>query len=116
MLMAKEKKKKPKFRQKNYGRTTRRRIKDRWRRPRGTDNKQRLKRKEHGRLPSIGWRNDRSIRGAHPLGALEFLVHNLNELSLAKGRLVRIAHSVGKKKRMLIVKKAAELKLTVLNA
>ncbi len=107
---------KPNFRRKNYGRTTRKRIKEGWKRPRGTDNKQRMKRKEHGKLPSIGWRNPKEIRGTHPLGAYEVIVHNPDELSQAKGRLIRIAGPVGKKKRMLIVKKAEEMKLTVLNA
>ncbi|MFH0817314.1 MAG: eL32 family ribosomal protein [Candidatus Micrarchaeota archaeon] len=114
--MAVKKKEKPKFRQKNYGRPSRRRIKDRWRRPRGTDNKKKLKLKEHGSEPNIGWRNAKSIRGIHPHGAYEVLVNNVGELADAKGRLIRIAGSVGKKKRLAIVKKAEEMKLTVLNA
>jgi large subunit ribosomal protein L32e len=109
------KKDKPRFRRKNYGRTTRKRIKIAWRRPRGSDNKQALKLKEHGREPNIGWRNAKSVRGLHPNGALEVLVHNPEQLAFVKGRLVRIAGGVGKKKRILIVKKAEEMKLTVLN-
>jgi len=116
MIMKNEKKDKPKFRRQNFGRTTRKRIKAGWKRPRGTDNKKKLKLKEFGSEPNIGWRNARGVRGLHPLGAYEFLVHNEAELSQAKGRLVRIAGSVGKKKRMAINKKAKELKLTVLNA
>lgn len=110
-----KKKDKPRFRRKNYGRTTRKRIKTAWRRPRGSDNKQALKLKEHGKLPSIGWRNAKALRGLHPLGAFEVLVHNPEQLAQAKGRLVRIAGGVGKRKRILIVKKAEEMKLTVLN-
>lgn len=115
-MVNKGKRDKPNFRRANYGRTTRRRIKDGWKRPRGSDNKKKLKLKEFGSEPNIGWRNARNMRGIHPLGAYEVLVHNPAELAQVKGRLVRIGGSVGKKKRLLIVKKAEELKLTVLNA
>jgi large subunit ribosomal protein L32e len=117
MFMAKLKKKdKATFQRSNYGRTTRKRIKTGWRRPRGTDNKKKLKLKEFGSEPNIGWRNACNVRGMHPLGAYEVIVHNPGQLSNAKGRLIRIAGGVGAKKRAEIVKKAGEMKLTVLNA
>ncbi len=110
-----KKRKKAKFMRANYGRPSRRRITEGWKRPRGHDNKRKLKLKEFGSEPNIGWGQPRDVKGKHPLGFHEVLVHNPEQLGKAKGRLVRIAGGVGKKKRLLIVKKAAELKLTVLN-
>jgi large subunit ribosomal protein L32e len=115
MIMVIKKRKKAKFMRANYGRTTRRRIKKGWKRPRGHDNKRKLKLKEFGAEPNIGWGQPKEIRGMHPLGSHELLVHNPEQLSKVKGRLVRIACGVGKKKRILIIKKAIEMKLTVLN-
>ncbi len=110
-----KKKKKATFKRQNYGRTTRKRIKKGWKRPRGHDNKKKLKLKEFGSEPNIGWRGAKAVRNLHPLGSYEVLIHNPEQLSEAKGRLVRIAGGVGKRKRLMIVKKAEEMKLTVLN-
>lgn len=111
----KKKRKKAKFTRPNYGTANRKRVKKGWKRPRGHDNKKKQKIKARGKLPSIGWGTSRDLKYKHPLGAYEFLVRNLNDLSNVKGRLVRIASGVGKKKRTLIKKKAEDLKLTVLN-
>ncbi|MFH1447307.1 MAG: eL32 family ribosomal protein [Candidatus Micrarchaeota archaeon] len=111
----KQKKKKARFTRPNYGTPNRKRVKSGWKRPRGIDNKKKRKVKARGKEPNIGWRNARKIRGIHPSGSYEMLVRNLNDFDDIKGRLVRIASSVGKKKRALIKRKAEELKLTVLN-
>jgi large subunit ribosomal protein L32e len=110
-----KKRKKARFGRSNYGRTTRKRVKEGWKRPRGVDSKKRMKRKGFGSEPNIGWGSPKDDRGKHPLGSYEVLVRNLEELRGAKGRLVRIAAGVGKRKKALLLQKAAELKLTVLN-
>lgn len=105
----------PKFLPPNYGR--KKRVKERWRKPRGIDNKKRIGKKIMGASPNIGWRSARNDRGFHPSGAKEVLVRSLKDLDGLKGEniAVRIASAVGAKKRELIIKKANELKLQVLN-
>ena len=88
-----------------------------WRRPRGKDSKQKRKMASRGHRVEIGYRQDKRIRGLHPSGFREAMVFNVNGLSGldSKTQAVRIGSSVGKKKRMEIIKKAEEMKLKVLN-
>lgn len=107
----------PRFVRPNVGRPDRRRLKDTWRKPRGIDNKQREKQVKMGALPNIGYRNPKSLRGLHPSGYSEVLVRCLADLQgLDKGTIaVRIASSVGKKKRAQIVDEANKMGLKLLN-
>jgi len=115
MIMVR-KKKHPKFFRQNYGRTDRKRIAEGWKRPRGHDNKKRAKHSFAGAEPNIGWRNPPALRDLHPSGAAEALVNNVKEVgNVKKGRVVRIAGGVGRKKRNEIVAKAKEMGLRVLN-
>jgi large subunit ribosomal protein L32e len=110
-----KKKSKPDFKPPNFG--VKKRVKDRWRRPRGIDNKKRIRKKSAGPVPKIGYKNSESVRHLHPSGFREVLVHNVDELLKAgKDVVVRIAKSVGRKKRVEIVNKAKELGVRVLNA
>ncbi|OIO21704.1 hypothetical protein AUJ17_02040 [Candidatus Micrarchaeota archaeon CG1_02_47_40] len=113
--MGVQKKKKPKFLVPNYGRTSRKKVKLRWRRQRGQDNKKRRKRNNMGAIPHIGYRNTFSVRGQHPCGKMEVLVCNEAMLSGLKGVAIRIGKGVGKRKREGIKKKAGEMSLSVLN-
>ncbi|MBU0591404.1 eL32 family ribosomal protein [Candidatus Micrarchaeota archaeon] len=113
--MADKKKKKPKFNVLNAG--FKKRVKSRWRKPRGTHNKKRIGFKWTGASPCIGYKNPDSIRGLHPNGTVDVLVNNLMELDglKEKGVSVRIASTIGAKKRVLMEEKAAKLKLKVVN-
>jgi large subunit ribosomal protein L32e len=113
--MAIKKRSHPKFLRPNYGRKSRSRIKLAWRRPRGIDNKKRLKIAYMGASPSIGFGQPAAIKHFHPAGMREALVQTPADLTGLKGVLVRIAGSVGRKKRALIEKLASEMKLRVLN-
>ncbi|MFH1285648.1 MAG: eL32 family ribosomal protein [Candidatus Micrarchaeota archaeon] len=114
--MAIKKKKHPTFARPNYGRTSRARIKDNWRRPRGVDNKQREKIKYAGCCPTIGWRSPKAIRDMHPCGKRMVRVENMRELENASKDCVLIfASSIGAKKKALLLSKAKQLKLKVLN-
>lgn len=93
------------------------RIKDRWRKPRGRHNKLRHHKKSKGVIPSVGYGNPKEVKGLHPSGFREILVQNVSQLSKvdSKKEAVRIASAVGKKKRTEMLKKAEELKLKILN-
>ncbi len=111
--MIMEKKDKPKFNVLNLG--FRKRVKPRWRKPRGTHNKKRMGFAWTGASPSIGYRNPEALRGTRPDGSREVLVHNVAELEGLKGVAVRVASAVGTKKRELIEKKAKSMKLKIVN-
>jgi len=104
----------PKFQRQNIA--VYKRVGLAWRRPRGIDNKQRLKLKSAGALPSVGWRSPKVKRGLHPSGFQEKLVFNEKQLLQLNPRkhAVRVAASVGARKKTEILKKAAELGLKVL--
>jgi len=92
-----------------------RRLKMSWRKPRGIDSPKRIERKEKGRVVKIGYRTPKLIRGLHPSGFPEVIVHNPSELEGLKDVVIRIGRTVGRKKRMEIVKRAEELGLRVIN-
>jgi large subunit ribosomal protein L32e len=105
--------KKPEF--KRHAAYTKR-VSKSWRRPRGRDNKMRIKEKAKGKRPSIGFGAPKSLRGLHPSGFKEVLVANVNDLmKLNKNEAARISSKVGKKKKVEIVNKAKELGIKVLN-
>lgn len=113
-----KKKKHPKFNVPNAGgKRGKKRVKDRWRRPRGIDNKKRIKKRSAGARPKIGYKNPESIRGLHPSGKREVLVSNVKEIEALNPELhvIRIRASVGKKKRREILEKAKEMGIRVLN-
>ncbi len=95
----------------------RKRLGEKWRKPRGRHNKMRLKLKGKPPLPSIGYRKKKSIRGLHPSGYEEVLVetpYQLDNVNNGK-QAIRISRRVGKRKRELIIKRAEELGIKVLN-
>ncbi len=110
-----KKRKKPNFRSPG---ANHKKIKKRgWRNPRGIDSKQRKGKRETPKRPNIGYRQPKKIRGLHPSGYTDNLVHNTNELEkLDKEKdAVRIASTVSKKKRETIIEKAKKQELKILN-
>ncbi|MEW6722487.1 MAG: eL32 family ribosomal protein [Candidatus Micrarchaeota archaeon] len=109
------KKKKPRFNVPNLGFFGS--VKPRWRKPRGTHNKKRMKAKWAGASPRVGYRNQPAARGLHPSGHREALVANPAELEALKGQkvVVRIASAVGKKKRKAMAEIAKAMKLVIVN-
>ena len=109
------KSKKPKFLRQNWFRL--KRLGKKWRRPKGRHSKLRRSFKAKGFKPNPGYGSPKSVRGFHPCGLREVLVFRPQDLEKIdpKTECVRISSSVGKKKRMEILKKAEELKIKVLN-
>lgn len=107
------KKSKPKFNVLNAGFKVR--VKARWRKPRGIDNKKRIRCDFAGASPRVGYGNAIEVRGMHPTGLFEVLIHNANELKAATGKAARIATGVGKRKRDELKKLAADMKIPLLN-
>jgi large subunit ribosomal protein L32e len=93
------------------------RLKKSWRHPRGMHSKLRQHNKAKGFIPTPGYGSPKSVRFLHPSGFEDVLVYNVNELTKLKPerQACRIASSVGKKKRIEIMKKSEELKIKVLN-
>lgn len=113
------KKKHPKFNVPNStGKKKKIRVKARWRKPRGVDNKKRIRKKSFGASPRVGYKNNKKIRGLHPSKLEEVMISNVNEVQLInrKDVVLRIRKSVGKRKRLEIFQEAKKMNLRVLNA
>jgi large subunit ribosomal protein L32e len=92
------------------------RVKSSWRRPRGRDSRMRKKDAGWPKSVSIGYRSPRKVSGLHPSGFEEILIYNPKDLEKVNSKnVVRIGHTVGLKKRLMIIEKASELNLRVLN-
>lgn len=108
----------PTFKRPNVGRPSRKRLEDKWRKPRGIDNKQREKFNKAGALPNVGYRNCKDLRDIHPSGYYEVLIcceKDLEKVIDSEGVAVRLASKLGKKKREALVQKIEELNLKLLN-
>ncbi len=88
-----------------------------WRRPRGTHSKQRKGIKGKGAKVEAGYRTPTSVRGRHPSGFEEVRVHTVDELEGVDPdrEAVRIASTVGGRKRERIEDVAEDREIRVLN-
>ncbi|MBI2676107.1 MAG: 50S ribosomal protein L32e [Candidatus Aenigmarchaeota archaeon] len=89
-----------------------------WRKPKGIHSKQRHKIKGvRSSMPAIGYRQPKALRHKGKAGMIGVLVHNPEEAGKIdpKNQRAIIASSVGRRKRLEILKKAEEMKLKVAN-
>jgi large subunit ribosomal protein L32e len=93
------------------------RIKENWKRPKGIDSKMRKHVKGWPKSPKIGYGGPKKARGLHPSGYKEVIVRNIDELNKIDPQTtaIKIAQTVGMKKRREILIKAKDLGVHVLN-
>jgi large subunit ribosomal protein L32e len=93
------------------------RLAENWRKPKGKDNKMRKQKSGMPALVKVGYRSPKAARGLHPSGYRDNLIHNTAELATLDPKVdaARIAHTVGKKKRIEIINKAREHGIKLLN-
>ena len=107
--------KRPKFKRQNWFRY--KRLGDKWRRPRGIHSKMRRHFKYRIAVVQPGFSGPASVRGLHPSGFEEVRINTPKEVDNVdpKTQAIRIARTVGDKKREIIVNKADELGIRVFN-
>ena len=100
-----------------YENHKKKRVPDSWRAPRGGLSKQRRRVKGKGPVVEAGYRGPKAIRGRHPSGFEEVLVERPADLDAIDGdrEAVRIASSVGGRKREAIEEISEEREIRVLN-
>ncbi len=93
------------------------RVPDNWRRPRGIHSRMRRGKAHRRPRAKIGYRTPRQVRGMHPSGFREVLVHTPDEVDDVDPatEAIRIGGTVGGRKRAQIIEKADELDIRVLN-
>jgi len=93
------------------------RIPKNWRRPTGYTSKLRMNLKYRPSKVRVGFRAPKLVRGLHPSGFQEVIIHTVKELDTIdmKKQAVRIGGTVGTKKRLMIAKRASELDIRILN-
>jgi len=93
------------------------RLKPTWRIPRGKSGRVRRSKEGWPPLVKIGYARPASIRGLHPSGMREVIVHRPQDLEQidSKVQVGRIAHTVGENKRLLILDEAERRGIHILN-
>ena len=108
-----KKTKKPVF--KHQDSWKRKRLPQKWRKPKGMHSKMRLKFKGNPKLPSQGYRSPGKVRGLDGSGLKTVLVKSLKQMESLTSEAIIIASSLGARKRLEIIKKASEKKLKIVN-
>jgi len=115
LLTQRKRQGKPQFNRQDHHK--KKRVPTSWRRPRGNLSKQRLGIKGKGDTVEAGYRTPTEARGLHPSGFEEVRVHNVDGLEGVDGdtQAVRIASTVGGRKRERIEETAEDRGIRVLN-
>ena len=114
-LAQKHREGKPQFNRQDYH--MKKRTPESWRKPRGNLSKQRRGIKGKGAMVEAGYRTPKAARGLHPSGFEEVHVHTPGDLEGVDGdtQAVRIASSVGARKRERIEDECEDREIRVLN-
>jgi len=99
----------------DYSKLGRKRKKlQKWRSPKGRDNKMRLREKSKGPTVEIGYKQDKKTRGKVD-GKEIVLVKSVKELEAVKKDSIIMIAKIGKKNRIAIAEKAKEKNLKIKN-
>ena len=108
------KKARPKFVREEAHR--RKRLSKSWRKPKGFHSKMRLRKAGKPKRVAIGYRAPKETRGLNKFDSYSIKVSNLMDLGKVKSTdFVLLDSKLGAKKKILIIKKAIELKLRIIN-
>lgn len=90
---------------------------EKWRKPKGIHSKMREQLHRRPPIVKVGYRGPKEVRGLHPSGFEEILIHNIFQLENIdpKTQAARVGATVGTKKRIGIEDRADELGIRVLN-
>jgi large subunit ribosomal protein L32e len=115
LLQQRSREGKPQFNRQDHHK--KKRVPTSWRAPRGQLSKQRKGVKGKGDTVEAGFRTPKAVRGKHPSGFEEVRVHNVDDLDGVDGdtEAVRIASTVGGRKRERIEEVAEDEGIRVLN-
>ena len=115
-LRSEQKKKTPAFKRTEWFRY-KRLSRSGWRAPHGMDSKQRRNYKYRSSLVRVGHGKVATVRGLHPSGFKEIMVHNTGDLESIdpETEAARVGKTVGGRKREQIYSRADELGIRVLN-
>ncbi|NYB52752.1 MAG: 50S ribosomal protein L32e [Methanobacteriaceae archaeon] len=107
--------KKPKFRRQEWHRY--KKLGTKWRKARGKLSKARRYQARKPALPTIGYCSPHATKGLHPSGYRDVRVCNVKDLEKLDPEVhaARISSTVGLRKREVIIDKAKELKIKILN-
>jgi ribosomal protein L32E len=111
----------PKFNVPNYGAKSRSRVKERWRKQRGIDNKKRIKMAMMGAEPTIGYRNPEAIRHLRASGRRAAQIRNVKDMNdfverkMGETHDAIVAHSVSKRVRRQMLEIAKKHNVRIAN-
>ena len=93
------------------------RLGDKWRSSKGPRSKMRLKKRSRSAIVETGYRSPTIARYLHPTGKAEVLVYRVQDLESVDhvGEIVRIAHTVGARKRLEIIEAANARRISIVN-
>lgn len=107
--------KKPNFKRQEWFRY--KKLGEKWRKARGKTSKTRRYEKGKPAMPSIGYRSPKVTRGLHPSGFQDVLICSIMELEKLDPatQAGRISATIGKRKKEVMLTKAKELGIKILN-
>lgn len=97
--------------------SNRKKYKNKWRKPRGLQNKRRLGFAGHQKNPSQGFRSPAEVRGLHPTGFSLIRVSNLKDLQNVDPakNIVEIASTLGAKNKIKLLQECKAKKIQIAN-
>jgi large subunit ribosomal protein L32e len=93
------------------------RLEQKWRKPRGSDSKMRVGKSGYRRAVKVGWGSPKEVKHLNQAGLQPVIVRNINDLERLnpKKQIAVIARTVGNNKRIKIIEKAESKGIKIQN-